>query len=122
VLWLIEHHPESRILGLDIASLFPNRKLAGMHHGAVYEPEDFIRARELWKSVLAQNSDNAEVLHNAARFFESTDFSLSGDLARRLSEIDPKSHGELVSDYFKRVAPGFLRFGPEPIEGQDMQQ
>ena len=93
--WLIEHHPESPILGLDIAWLFENERAAGEHYRAMQDDADFIQARRLWDSVLAQSVLLPEVLHNAARFLEATETGRSADLARRLREADPEGHGKV---------------------------
>ena len=107
VFWLIEHHPESPILGLDLAWLFPNAQIAGIHYGPMHDDQDFIQARTLWDAVLPTYLDVPEALHNAARFFEATDSAKSGDLARQLQQLDPQSHSDVVADYFEKVAPHF---------------
>ncbi len=105
VFWLIEHHPESPILGLDLTWLFPNSQMAGSHFGSMHDDADFIQARALWESVTPTRLDVPEALHNAARFFEATDASRSADLARRLQELDPQVHSGVVAYYFEKVAP-----------------
>lgn len=109
VLWLIAHHPDSPILGLDLAWLFDNEKAAGDHYRAMHDDGDFIQARQLWELVTAQHLDVPEVLHNAARFFEAADPAKSADLARRLQAADPQGHGKVVDYYFNKVAPGLRR-------------
>jgi len=112
VFWLIEHHPESPILGLDIAWLFPNEQMAADHYAPMHDDADFIRARKLWESSIAQHPNALEVpevLHNAARFFEATDPEKSEDLARRLQQVDPQGHEPVVAYYFTKVAPRFRR-------------
>jgi hypothetical protein len=88
VFWLIEHHPQSPILGLDIAWLFPGDRDPGEHYLAMHGAADFTRARQLWESVIPQHSNVREVLHNAARFFEGADPAKGDDLARRLQAAD----------------------------------
>jgi hypothetical protein len=105
VFWLIEHHPESPILGLDLAWLFPNSQMAGNHYGPMQDDSDLIHARKLWEAVLPTHLDVPEALHNAARFFEATDPAKSRDLATRLQELDPQGHSEVVAYYFDKVAP-----------------
>jgi hypothetical protein len=109
VLWLIAHHADSPILGLDLAWLFATAKAAGDHYGAMHDDGDFLRARQLWEVVVAQPLEIPEVLHNAARFFEATDPARSAALAGRLQEIDPAGHGKVVAYYFERVAPAHRR-------------
>ncbi len=109
VLWLIAHHPESPILGLDLAWLFPNERAAHDHYRTMHDDADFAQARELWDAVIGQEWDSPEVLHNAARFYEGTDPAKSAELARRLRNADPVGHGKLVDEYFNRVAPALRR-------------
>jgi hypothetical protein len=104
VFWLIEHHPESPILALDLAWLFPNSQLAGSHYGPMHDDADFIQARALWETALPTRLDVPEALHNAARFFEAADPSRSADLARRLEALDPQGHSEALAYYFEKVA------------------
>jgi hypothetical protein len=105
VFWLIEHHPESPVLGLDLAWLFASPQAAGSHFSPMHDDADFIQARKLWEAVMPTHLDVPEALHNAARFFEATDPSNSADFARRLEQIDPQGHSALVKYYFERVAP-----------------
>lgn len=109
VFWLIENHPESPVLGLDIAWLFPGDRDRGDHYRAMHDPTDFIQARMLWEAVLARHLDMPEVLHNAARFFEVTDPGRSADLAKRLQEVDPEGHGKVVSTFLTRTLPALHR-------------
>jgi hypothetical protein len=104
--WLIENHPESPVLGLDLAWLFPDDRSPGDHYRAMHDPADYIQARALWDAVIARNSDTPEILHNAARFFEGTDALKSADLAKRLQSIDPEGHGKAVSNFLTKILPG----------------
>jgi hypothetical protein len=69
VFWLIQHHPESPILGLDVAWFFPEGGNMSVHYQRLHDDADFIHASQLWESVILQRKDVPEVLHNAARFF-----------------------------------------------------
>ena len=109
VLWLISHHPESPILGLDLAWLFPNEEAAHDHYRAMHDDADFVQARQLWDTVVGRHPNSPEVLHNASRFYEATDPAKSGELARRLRDTDPIGHGKVVDYYFNRVAPALRR-------------
>lgn len=97
VCWLIEHHPESVILGLDIAWITPQSDGA-----------DFDRARVLWESSLNPIAFRPEALHNAARFFETSNLDKSVELARRLQTLDPAGHTKLVANFYGMVLSGGL--------------
>jgi hypothetical protein len=71
----------------------------------MHDDADFIQVRTFWDAAIPTHLDVPEALHNAARFFEGTDPSKSGDLARRLQELDPQSHSEVVAYYFEKIAP-----------------
>ena len=70
ILWLIEHHPDSPVAGVEEASLteFGN---------ALVDPEGYQQARKLWLSLMEANKGNAALLGNVARFFQMTDKSLA---------------------------------------------
>jgi hypothetical protein len=107
VFWLIDNHPESPILGLDIAWLFPGDRDPADHYRAMHDPADFIKARVLWDAVIARHLDTTpEALHNAARFFETVDQVRSEGLAKRLQEVDPAGHGKVVSTFLTQILPG----------------
>jgi hypothetical protein len=110
VFWLIESHPESPVLGLDIAWLFDSGRDPGDHYRAMHDPADFARARVLWEAVFARGAElPAEALHNAARFFETTDPVRSEELAKRLEEVDPVGHGKVVSTFLSQILPALHR-------------
>lgn len=93
VYWLITHHPESPILGLDLAWISETA------------PRDYERAAALWDAALAHFPLAPETLHNAARFFEVNDPARSAELATRLKQLDAGGHGKLVHHYFQVIAP-----------------
>jgi len=103
VLWLIEHHPDSPILGLDLAWLFPGGRDPGIHYRGMWDAEDFAKARVLWEAVLPQYSNTPEALHNAARFFRQVDLARSTDLMERLRKNDPVRHAQAIDFYFSKV-------------------
>jgi hypothetical protein len=103
VCWLIEHHPESPILGLDFAWIFPDRL---PQNDAV----DFARARALWESALNPIRVEQEALHNAARFFDASNLDRSIELAKLLQSLDPVGHTKPVAHFYGLVLSG--RLGP----------
>ena len=106
VFWLIENHPDSPVLGLDIAWLFPAGRGPDDHYRGMHDPADFAKARALWDVVFARNGDlPVEVFHNAARFFETSDPVRSEDLAKRLQKADPVEHGKVVSTFLTQILP-----------------
>lgn len=109
VFWLIQHQPESPILGLDLAWLFPNSQMAGSVYGSMHDDVDFVEAQRLWEAVIPTHLNVPEALHNAARFFEATDPAKTADLATRLQLLDPQGHSQVVAYYFEKVEPGLRR-------------
>ena len=105
VCWLIEHHPESPLLGLDTAWIFPNSKMADEHYKpALNNTADYQRVHSLWEKVVALDPREPEILHNAARFFwnDHSDRVKSLELARRLEQIDPDRHSKVLASFFTR--------------------
>ena len=110
VFWLIENHPDSPILGLDLAWLFPAGREPDDHYRGMHDPADFKEARVLWNVVFARNGDlPVEIFHNAARFFESSEPVRSEDLAKRLRKADPDEHGRVVSTFLTTILPSLSR-------------
>ena len=99
ICWLIEHHPESPILGLDIAAIFSYRMPAS-------DAADFERVRALWASALNPARIDPEILHNAARFFEISDVDKSIEIAKQLLRLDPAGHAEAVAYFYGLVLSG----------------
>ncbi len=105
VCWLIEHHPESPILGLDTTWICFNSKIAGEHYKlALNDAADFERVHQLWETVIARSPREPEVIHNAARFFWNNppDRVKSVELAKRLRQMDPVGHAEVVGSFLAR--------------------
>ena len=103
VFWLIEHHPDSPILGLDLAWLFAGDGDPGVHYRSMHDAGDFKKARVLWEAVIPQHLNTPEALHNAARFFRQVDLEKSTDLVERLRNIDPVNHAAAIESYFNQV-------------------
>jgi hypothetical protein len=110
VFWLIENHPDSPILGLDIAWLFDSGHDPGDFYRPMHNPGDFAKARVLWDAVFARVAQlQAEALHNAARFFETTDPIRSEELAKQLQAVDSVGHGKVVSTFLPQISPALHR-------------
>ncbi|HEV3331059.1 MAG TPA: energy transducer TonB [Bryobacteraceae bacterium] len=103
ICWLIEHHPESPILGLDFARVFPD-------HPPQNDAADFARSRALWESALNPIRVESEALHNAARFFEASNVDRSIELTKLLQSLDPADHTQPVAYFYGLVLSG--RLGP----------
>jgi hypothetical protein len=105
VCWLIEHHPDSPLLGLDIVWIFPSSMMAVEHYKkAMNNIADYQRVYGLWETAVALNPNEPEVLHNAARFFwnDPADRVKSLELAKRLQQIDPVNHSKVLTSFFAR--------------------
>jgi hypothetical protein len=101
VCWLIEHHPESPILALDFAQIFPDRMPQN-------DAADFERARALWASALNPTHVEREALHNAARFFEASSLDESVKLAKLLENLDAAGHTKPIAHFCGLVLSGSL--------------
>ncbi len=111
--WLIAHHPESRILGLDVAWVSSRfASIAILQNDAA----DLERVRSLWETTLYQQAGTAapEALHNAARFFEEVEPEKTIELAKRLQQQDPAVHTKLVASLYSQFLIG--NFGPSAQE------
>jgi beta-lactamase regulating signal transducer with metallopeptidase domain len=81
ILWLIEHHPDSDVLG-ELGQIWP----AGGH---LNDPAGYEQARKLWLAQSARPDATTAVLSNAAAFFEATDQPLAEKLLLRAQGMDP---------------------------------
>ena len=77
ILWLIEHHPDSRTL-LDWGAIYP-----------AHDPAGYAAARKAWLAQVEQHPEDVEALSNAAYFFEVTDKVLAVSLLQRARRLDP---------------------------------
>jgi hypothetical protein len=82
ILWLIEHHPESPILGLAEVPIEDRGN-------SLADPEGYQQARRLWLSQMESRKDNVQVLSNAARFFQMTDKNLTESVLLRAQALQP---------------------------------
>ncbi len=80
VLWLIEHHPDSVILGLPYGEV-----------DAILHPVEYAAARGMWlKHLDGACKENVVVIGNAASFFTLHDSALAASLFRRAAALEPK--------------------------------
>src|SRR5215510_8082441 len=70
ILWLIEHHPDSPITGIEEAALSETGK-------SLVDPEGYQQAREMWLANMQSKKSNAAVLGNVAKFFRLSDKDLA---------------------------------------------
>jgi tetratricopeptide (TPR) repeat protein len=121
VCWLIEHHPDSPILSLDLAWIFPNaQSVQWRYQMALNDATDFERVLRLWQVAIAQNPENPEALHNAARFLESSDPARSAELVKRMQQLDPQGHTTVAAGFYNQLLTG--NFGVVNAEYRALQQ
>jgi TonB family protein len=86
ILWLIEHHPESDILGFSSAQISPGGD-------ALNDDADYQRAREIWLRQIQRKGSNTLALGNAVKFFwqPGGDLGRAADLLKRLRQLEPKN-------------------------------
>jgi hypothetical protein len=65
ILWLIEHHPDSKLFAEPFMQLWPRGRLA--------DPEGYARACELWSQWASAPGASTETIANAAEFFKIPD-------------------------------------------------
>src|SRR5437867_755224 len=84
ILWLIEHHPESSVTGLDEAALDENGD-------NMADPEGYQQARKLWLALLESGTGSAAALGNLAKFFQITDKPLAEKALLRAHAAQPEN-------------------------------
>jgi len=87
ILWLIEHHPDSRLAGDWGARIYPTSL------DPLPDPAGYAEAKKLWLRETAAPSVAVQVLSNAAYFFEAADKPLAEQMLLRAQALDPKPHG-----------------------------
>lgn len=80
IVWLIEHAPESEVLGSPYSSL--NKRL---------EPTDYEQVSQAWLKALQDSPENPLILMNASRFFLHDDRNRSEELLLRGQALNPDS-------------------------------
>jgi len=84
ILWLIEHHPGSEVVGLSEASLDP----AGH---SLADKDGYEQAAKLWTLKAQLASSNTAVLGNAARFYRLSDKERSAALLKQAQQAAPNN-------------------------------
>jgi hypothetical protein len=87
ILWLIEHHPESKLAGEWGARIFPSSL------DPLPDPSGYAEAKKLWLQKTTASDAGVQMLRNAAYFFEAADKPLAEQMLLRLQKLDPKGHG-----------------------------
>ena len=82
ILWLIEHHPASEVVGLSEATIDPAGHVLADRQG--YE-----QAARLWIGVAQAQRSNTAVLGNAAKFFQLSDKERTAALLTEAQKIVP---------------------------------
>lgn len=84
ILWLIEHHPDSPILGLaEVPIEETGNSLA--------DPEGYKQARELWLKQMDARQTDPYVRGNLARFFQMTDKELAEKALLEAKTLQPSN-------------------------------
>jgi len=84
ILWLIEHHPDSPVVGIEEAVLSD----AG---NSLVDPEGYQQARQLWLSHMQSKKGNAAVLGNVAKFFQLSDKDLAESALLQARAVQPEN-------------------------------
>src|SRR5438067_306546 len=84
ILWLIEHHPDSPVTGLEEAGISETGN-------ALLDPEGYQQARRLWLSTTETRKDNAAVLGNVAKFFQMSDKDLAESALLQARALQPQN-------------------------------
>ena len=80
-LWLVEHHPDSEILGSPYAAFGANELPA----------ESANRANQLWSAAIQQNPQDAKVFWNAANFYRARDREKYAGYLEKASAFAPEN-------------------------------
>lgn len=86
IFWLIEHHPESELVGFSSAQISPGG-------GTLNDDADYRRAREIWLRQIQRKASDPLALGNAVKFFwqPGGDLGTAADLLKRLRRLEPKN-------------------------------
>ena len=79
VVWLIEHAPESAVLGSPYGQL--NKLL---------EPKGYEQAKQAWQRVIEESPEKLAALKNASAFFLIHDREISEELLLKGQQLDPE--------------------------------
>jgi beta-lactamase regulating signal transducer with metallopeptidase domain len=86
ILWIIEHHPESRMAGSILTRLSPN----DLEQSFPGDPTGYEQARALWLAQTDRPMASPAILGNASFFFEGSDQPLAEALLLRARAADPQ--------------------------------
>ncbi len=105
VLWFVQHHPEAVALEM---SDFPHR---GRNYSFA-SPGDIRRLEAAWEQAIAAASNSADVLFNAARFFQQEDPERALGLLRQAQELDsarPGRYAHAIATIYEAAEIALLR-------------
>jgi len=110
ILWLIEHHPDSPITGLEEAALSEKS-------GAMTDAEGYQEARKRWLALMESKGSNAYVLGNAGKFFQMSDKPLAERALLQAKSLQPEN-GEWDWRLGYLYAMGILGVNALGVNGQ----
>ena len=84
ILWLIEHHPDSPVTGLEEAAIAESGN-------SLVDPEGYQQAREKWLALREANPGNAPLLGNLAKFFQFSDKNLAESALLQAHAAQPQN-------------------------------
>src|SRR5436309_9906146 len=84
ILWLIEHHPDSPVTGLEEAAISETGN-------SLIDPEGYQQARKLWLSLIEAKRGNAYLLGNLAKFFQMSDKPLAESALLQAKALQPEN-------------------------------
>jgi hypothetical protein len=99
ILRLIEHHPNAALAGSIEARIFPSDRyptsaasapLATQRGSFPGDPDGYTQAKALWLAHAGRPDASAEVLGNAASFFEAADKPLAEQMLLRANTLEPR--------------------------------
>jgi hypothetical protein len=81
VLWVVQHHPESKLAGSPVAAIVPGPN-------PLNSRSDYERVRSLWLGHLESHPNDPAILSNAATFFEPEETTRAETLFKRAWDLD----------------------------------
>jgi hypothetical protein len=110
ILWLIEHHPDSPVTGLEEASIVERGN-------SLTDPEGYQQAKQLWLSLLESKKGNPYVLGNLAKFFQMSDKPLAESALLQAKALQPQN-GEWAWRLGYLYAMGIMGVDALGVNGQ----
>jgi hypothetical protein len=101
VLWVIQHHPGSKLAGSTVARVAPA-------HDVLSTRSDYESVRSAWIRQIDANPAQPDILGNAAAFFEMEEPSRSEELLKRALRLQPENKFRLaaLANFYTRAIAG----------------